>query len=165
MLEQLKEEVTIVRKSEPFKEFKNKSPNAYLCAGFLVIETLSKTPWQIDFYCPDRNVMTTFTMNDDVSMKETDNISKTSDTIPELNLDKVDYDFEDVLKTMDELLKEKYAGHKADKIITILQNMQGSEVWNVTYLTNQFHVLNVKVNAEDGNLISEKMSPIMSFKA
>ena len=46
MFEQLKEEVATLHKSTVFKTFKKKSPNSYLCAGFLIIEHLEKIPWQ-----------------------------------------------------------------------------------------------------------------------
>ncbi len=165
MLEKLRKEVIAVQKTKEFKEFKKNSPNAYLCAGFLLIESLNNAEWQMDYYCPDRKVMATVVLEDKKSsVKESNQISLTPEGVTELNLEKVDYDFEDALKVIDGLLTEKYAGHKANKIITVLQNVKGSETWNITYLTNQFHVLNVKINAETGDLISEKLEPIISFR-
>lgn len=166
MLEKLKKEIEAVHETKEFKEFKKKSPNSYLCAGFLLIETLDNTPWQMDYYCPDRKIMATIILKGkEAELKETDQISLSKEGVTELNLEKVDYDFEDALKVIDKLLNEKYQGHKANKIITVLQNMKGNETWNITYLTNQFHVLNVKINAESGELISEKLEPVISFNS
>lgn len=165
MLEQLKEEVDTLRRTPEFLSYKSKSPNGFLCAGFKIIEFLEKEPWQIDFYCPDRKVMTTFILDKQVEMKETDQIATSKEGVTELNLDKVDIEFRDVLEKIDGILKEKYPEHKANKIIAILQNIEGQEVWNVTYLTNQFHVLNVRINAETGELLKEMLKPVISFKS
>jgi hypothetical protein len=37
-------------------------------------------------------------------------------------------------------------------------------VWNITILTSEFKVYNLKVNAENGDVISEDEENIMNFK-
>ncbi len=164
MFEQLKEEVTELHTSKEFKTFKKKSPNSYLCAGFMIIEQLKKVPWQIDYYCPDKKTITTFSVGKKVEAKETNKISASGDPIKELNLENIDVDFEHALKIIDSLLTKKYPDEKASKVITVLQHMKEAEVWNITYITQRFNILNVRINAEDGQIIEEKLQPVFSFK-
>ena len=164
MFEQLKEEVGTLQKSKNFKNFKKTSPNSYLCAGFMIIEDLKKIPWQIDYYCPDKDAITTFSVGEDIQQKETSKITKSGDPIKELNLENIDVDFEHALKIIDELLKTKYPDEKANKIITVLQHMKEAEVWNVTYITQKFNILNIRINAENGEILEEKIQPVFSFK-
>ena len=86
----------------------------------------------IDYYCPEKQTITTFIVDKKISSKETNNITKSGNPIKELNLESVDIDFERALHIIDGLLQEKYPDEKASKVITVLQHMNDAEVWNVT---------------------------------
>jgi uncharacterized protein YpmB len=49
------------------------------------------------------------------------------------------------------------------KKIFILQQKE-SPIWNITYLTQSLNILNMKINAETGQIIEEKIESAMNFQ-
>lgn len=164
MLDQLKEEVETLRYTKEFIDYKSKHPNAYLCAGFKIIDHLGKIPWQIDFYCPDKKIITTFIFDKSLEQKETNEISPAEEEIKELNLENIDIDFSRTLEIIDKIIQEKYPTQKSNKIVVILQKINGIETWNISHLTDQFNILNIYINAQTGEVIKEKLQQVISFK-
>mgnify|MGYP006434371207 CR=1 FL=1 len=49
------------------------------------------------------------------------------------------------------------------KKIFILQQKE-SPIWNITYLTQSLIILNMKINAETGQIMEEKIESAMNFQ-
>jgi hypothetical protein len=49
------------------------------------------------------------------------------------------------------------------KKIFILQQKE-SPIWNITYLTQSLNILNMKINAETGQIMEEKIESAMNFQ-
>jgi hypothetical protein len=68
-----------------------------------------------------------------------------------------------VQEIADELQKKEYKSSQPFKKIFILQNLdQWGQVWNVTFITTDFKTLNIKINAENGKVLSHKLISIIS---
>ena len=59
-------------------------------------------------------------------------------------------------KIISNLIDEKYNGEESTKKIIILQQFE-APTWNITYVTSAMNVLNVKIDATNGKIISEKL--------
>ena len=81
-----------------------------------------------------------------------------------LKLGKVKIDFDRAMGIIEELRKAKYPGETPNKVIVLLQDIDGEILWNITYLTNSFNIWNVKVDAADGKVKSEKLESVIQFK-
>lgn len=163
MLNKLRNSVKNLKSSKEFKEVLEKYP-CYLASCFTMFENVEEANWQIDYYYAKENKMFSFVVNKDVKVSESNKIfQKEKKEIKELNLDKVKIDFEEAIDKVESLIESKYKGEKPNKIIVILQNIE-NEVWNITYITNSFNLLHVKVNAINGNVEEESFESVLKFR-
>lgn len=161
----LKKDIEHLKKSKEFNGYSKKHANSYLCAAFMIIESSKKTRWQIDYYCPGNDMITTFSLEPYIEMKESKILHKSDDSMSELNIENIDIGLEESLELTSKLKDKNYPQEKVNKIIIILQNINKKETWNITYLTSSFNVFNVNIDAQSGDVIKEKMESILNFKA
>ena len=162
MVLSFKKSLDILIKSKEFKKWKETSKDSYLANGFIMLnsdykEKLDNLEWQIDFYSPNKDLMTSFFIRDkNISSKEGQKILKEKDVvIEELKLDKIKISLEDALAK----IEKKYPKDAPNKVIIILQFIK-VPVWNISFLTSSFNLLNVNIDAEKGNIIKESMKPL-----
>ena len=166
MVDEIKKDLESLKKSNEFKEYRKRCPNSYLCAGFMILESINNNAkWQLDYYCPNSDKITTFCLKDKLEMKESRTAHRDKKKVAELNLDNVDLGMQRALDIVSKLRDKNYPDEKATKIIVILQNINKKEAWNITYLTSSFKVLNVNIDAQNGDLIKEKLENVLNFTA
>ena len=82
-----------------------------------------------------------------------------------IDLNKVKLSFAEIIDLASEFQKEKYPKEESNKIIAILQNLEKfGNVWNLTFITESFKTLNIKVNTENGKIVEHKLSSIFEFR-
>jgi len=141
MLDDLKEQVKEIGKLK----------DKYLVSCFLM-----KGQWRIDYYSPKEHVLYTFYKKDGKFQIDKDEIfQKEKKKLEELDLSKIKVPYEEALE------KVKYQG---DNFIIILQIIDKKPVWNVTVLTTEFKMYNIKVDAIKGNVVSEEEANLLNFK-
>lgn len=166
MIAELKKAVKDVQKVKEFKDFKKKNPKAYLASCVVIVDGKKVGDWQIDFYQPSKHKMATFIVKDVVEFKGEDNIfQKEKAEVKELKLDDVKVGFDKMLKLLEDFRKKNYSGDFPNKTIIVLQTIEDYPVWNLTLLTATLKVLNVKLSAVDGKVISDHIENFLSFKA
>lgn len=141
-----------------FKEWKQKHPISYLAHFFI----LSETDIQLGFYEPSTDTMWTFTPGT-TKIVEDKEIFKEQKTIPELDITKVMISSEEAKQKVQQYQKEKYPSDPISKEIIVLQTLDNKAVYNMTLITLTFKMLNVRIDATAGNVVSEKMQPIMDM--
>ncbi|HLC56251.1 MAG TPA: hypothetical protein VJJ23_03385 [Candidatus Nanoarchaeia archaeon] len=164
MIENLKRDFEILQENEKFKEWKEKNNESYLCSAFLMNED-NKGNWQIDYFNPSSWDITSFLVREkEIKINNPEKIfQKEKEKVKELVIENVKVSYEKVNKMMKELLKEKYSSERPDKKVFVLQVIEET-IWNVTYINSSFNILNVKISAENGKVLSENLSPVFSFK-
>ena len=140
--------------SNTFKDWKNKNKDSYLCSCFNILEN-EDSNWQFDFYNKN-NTITSFIMNNKIEIdKDQEIFQKEKTELKELNLEKVKLKLSEALK----LIKTKYKDNFF-KTIAILQPY----VWNITLISSEFKILNIKIDAITKKIISEKYESVLKFK-
>ena len=140
--------------SNTFKDWKNKNKDSYLCSCFNILENEDRN-WQFDFYNKN-NTITSFIMNTTIEIdKDQEIFQKEKTELKELNLEEVKLKLSEALK----LIKTKYKDNFF-KTIAILQPY----VWNITLISSEFKILNVKIDAITKKIISEKYESVLKFK-
>lgn len=128
-----------------------KVTNAYLVSCFYM-----NKEWRIDFYSPkEHKMLTYFKQNGKLQSQKDEIFQKKQKKLEELKLDRVKIHYLEAL--------EKVAVH-SEKYIIILQVIDKVVVWNITVITPEFKVYNLKINAENGEKISEDEENIMNYK-
>jgi uncharacterized membrane protein YkoI len=111
--------------------------------------------WKIDFYSKEAHKIYTYEkINGQVRVKEDKIFQKEKKELERLDLENVKFGYDKALEKIE--LKEK--------AIVILQVVNGTTIWNITILTPEFKVINIKVNATTGEVIKESEENILNFK-
>ena len=119
---------------------------------------------QFGFYNPESDTITSFKLEEEIKIVEEEKIfRKEKAKIKELKLEEIKINLEQAVKLIEKLIGEKYKGEQKQKAIVILQVLE-NPTWNVTYLTKGFNILNVKIDAISGKILSEKIQSAISFK-
>ena len=163
LLRSLKKEV---EETPRYKEWKQKNSDSYFVSAFFIGEDFSpkSKQWQFDFYEPNKDKVVSFIYGSDQAVKEEEIFKKTKDKIPELLLENLKIDLEKAIDIVEKINKSKHPGETATKRLFILQVLESKSVWNITYISSSFNILNIKIDAISGEVINENFSSILSFK-
>lgn len=166
MIAQLKELKRQVEETKNYKEWKAQNPDSYfISAFFLGNEFSSKSKeWQFDFYAPDKDKVVSFTYGKDIAVKEEEIFKKTKDKIGELKLDEIRVDLDKAILIFEKIKSAKHAADTPTKKLFILQVLDAKAVWNITYISSSFNILNIKIDALSGEVVSESFSSVLSFR-
>lgn len=141
-----------------FQEWKQKHQTSYLAHFFIV----SDTDVQLGYYEPSADTIWTFTPGI-TTIAEDKEIFKEQKTIPALDISKIEISIGQAKQKAQEYQKEKYPGDPISKDIIVLQTLDNKAVYNMTLITLTFKMLNLRIDATTGNVIFEKMQPIMNM--
>lgn len=146
-----------------FKDWKRQNKAAYLVNCFTMIENNESPQWHIGYYDEKKDRIVSFIVGDEITKTpESEVFKEKSKVLPFIKPNiKIDYlkAFENALT----LQKEKYPGNSPLKKIILLQNFDGHYIYNITFITQTFKTLNIKVSSQDGRIISDKIHSIFDF--
>lgn len=161
-----------IESSEAFKNFKEKYPEAELCAGFFILDLLGTNDNKQSLDYKTENEIFTFTINiDDEIIMEKDRLLDES-TRPKLKKISPDIKVEvEELKSIAGIeALENGISAKFHKIIAVLQNYKGEltnsddkEVWNLTCMLEGLIILNIIIDAETGKILKFERKSMMDM--
>ncbi len=158
-MEELKKLVSDVENSDEFKKFKD---GIYLCSLFNII---SKTEgnWQVDYYNPKSDKIVSFVVENGSVKAEESKIFKDKEAkVAKLDLNEIKINLKEALKLISVIHKDKYQNETVNKKIVILQVIN-KPVWNMTYITAGFNIINFKLDAVSGELVSDNITSALSL--
>jgi hypothetical protein len=161
---QFKDKLKEVEKHKLFLDWKKKNKESYLAHVFRMLDEANKDMWQFGFYNPD-DTITTFILNkEDVKEVPQEQIfHKERKKLPELSLEEIKLSFEEAVGKANELHDKKYKQHPVMKTIMILQKIEDKQVYNITFVTQTFNTLNIRVDAGEGKIVHEKLTSLMDI--
>lgn len=145
--------------SRVFKAWEVQNPNYYL----VHILFMSKHVPQVGYYNKEADRMFTFEIGDTIVLNPQAEVFKKEKTIEPLDMESVMIDKPEVTSSVQKLKDEKYRHEILDTEIVILQKLQNSLIYNVTYFTKAFKTLNIKVSAESGEILNHEIASLVSF--
>ena len=151
-----------IEKSPAFANFKKQYEDAYLCAGFFVLDYESsdeQCQQQLDYSLKDGTIFT-FILNSEITIKKAETIKK--EKLPELNK-KIKVDLDDVEKILGDELQNKKIKNKINKIIAVLQNYQGKQIWNLNCILAGMEILQMHINSETGEILKSEKRSMFDF--
>jgi len=157
-----KDTINKLESSKEFKSWITKNKNSYLVHIFRMFDV---DEFQIGYYNKD-DTITTFIVNDKVeTIPKTKIFKPGKEKVPKLEIGKVKIDFEKAFGLANEIQKKDFAVHVPIKKIAILQKLKLGQVYNITFLTQTFKMLNLKINSSDGKVVKKELVPIIEFKS
>lgn len=152
--------------NKEFREWQKKNKASFLAHVFKMIDDANVSDWQVGYYNKDDTITTFIITPQDIKMAETENIFKKPDAkILKLDKEKIKIDITEALQTAEKTQVKEYKSESPYKIITILQKLDLGQVYNITYVTQSFKVLNFKIDSSSGKVLKKTFQSIMDFKA
>ena len=155
----LKKDLEIIEKSGLFRKWNKKT--SYLVSCFFLDDR-----WQFDFYSKKTKKISSFALEENnvkIIEENSQVFQKTQKDLEELKLNEVKTKLETALNILNQLKKEKAPLETASKKIIILQKIN-FPLWNISYITSAFNLLNVKINAVNSKIIEQDFTSIINFK-
>ena len=163
----LKPALAKLEQTQDFKQWRKKNKKDYLSYGFKIFQEMGSDDWQLGFYNKKRDKITTFVLaGDNIKIRPEEEIfKKESMKVNEIELKKVRMTFDDALSAADKFQQKNFPKDKSIKTIAILQNAEKfGNMWNITYITEAFNTLNMKIDASSGKILEHSISSVFSFK-
>src|SRR3989344_327452 len=148
-----------LEKSSEFKNFKVKYPEAYLVAGFFVLDLESgQNIHQIDYYIPKEKKIAAFTLDGGVQLQILDLISKDNKVPEKLNM-KTKIDLDAIEGILSDEMHNRGISDEIKKIIAVVQNIDGKKIWNLNCVLTGMEILRSHIEDESKTILKiEKTS-------
>ena len=145
--------------SKEFKDYRKENPDAFLAHVFYMPDALNKNVFQIGYYNPKKDRITTFFVEGKEITKnpEAEVFKEQEAVINPLDMKKVKLEVNEAFEIAEKIQKDKYNADSAVKKIAILQHLPLGQVWNITFVTSTFKTLNIKIDSETKKVVSDKL--------
>lgn len=153
--------------STEFKSWQKTHPQSYLSHFYCRLDRsfTPLPPWEIGFYSPKNDKITVFQITEKISLKPEEEVFKDCPTIEKLDRKLVKTGFPPVLEIFQKIKREHYPHEILFSGFLILQNFQHQTIWNISYITRSFQILNVKINAVNKKVLSHQLINFIEKKA
>jgi len=162
---EIKDLLERLKNDKKFKDWKKKNEKSFLAHVFKCLDDSNIDEWQIGFYNKD-DTITTFTLTpSEITSGSSDEVFKRPDArILELDEGKIKIDITNALETAEKIQNTEYKQEIPFKIIAILQRLDIGQIYNITYVTQSFNILNFKIDSCTGKLLKKTLTPLMEFR-
>jgi hypothetical protein len=159
-----KEAIVKLECSAVFKDWKKQNKKSYLANFFAMIENQdNNTEWHVGYYNPEKDRIVSFIVGEEITKTPESEVFKEKDRVLKLDMSKIKIDFKQAIINALNFQEQKYPGNTPLKKIILLQNYDSHYIYNITFVTQTFKTLNIKVSSQDGRIISDKIHSIFDF--
>ena len=155
---EIKQELEKILNSKEYQEH-IKTTDSYLTHISKIQEKNKEENWEFGFYEPKTDKITVFETHPIKKRQADDTLKKDDKAVEALDIDEVNIGFNDAILIADNHAKEKKETLITKKII-ILQKLDKKILWNLTYITTSFKLLNIKINADTGEIMNSNLYSI-----
>lgn len=162
----LKPALKRLEQSQDFRKWHNRHKNTYFSYAFKILQEMPNE-WQLGFYDKKKDKITTFVIsNEGIKVRLEEKVFKKEDMdVNEVKLDKIKLTFDNAITKANEFQQKNFPKDKSIKTIAILQNIDKlGNVWNITYITEAFNTLNMKIDASNGKVLEHNIASVFSFR-
>ena len=162
----LKPALKRLQESQNFQKWHQKHKSTYFSYAFKIPQEMQQNEWQLGFYDSKSDKITTFIIKENsVDIRDEDDVFKEEESkVHEIDMGSIKLEFEDALAKAIEFQSKNHPKDRSIKTIAILQHISGSNVWNITFITEAFNTLNIRIDANSGKIIHHSLSSIFSFR-
>ncbi len=104
--------------------------------------------------------ITTFILGDPIKIIPDQEVIATEHGIEALDLSSVQLSSADAEEKAQEVIQEKYNNETITRTFVILQQLQGTPLYNITFFTKSFKTILVHVSAQDGSIMHESLASL-----
>ncbi len=134
-----------LEKSKEYLDFKTKYPNAYLAAGFFVLDFENNANlYQIDFFIPGEKKVAAFTLGKEVKLQLLDLLNE---QVPEPLSPEATIDLDSLKGILLDEMHNRGMSEEIKKLIAVIQNIDGKSLWSLNCVLSGMEIL--KSHVED----------------
>lgn len=130
-----------------------------LAHGYL--ENVGESEWEIGFYNERDDKMLVFNTKPP-KIKAKDDVMKSGKTIAKLDTSKINVEFKEAMNIANKFLQDQKIKGDLKKTMAILQNLS-EQVWNITFITKQLEVVNIKIKTDDGTIHDTTVDNLLNW--
>jgi len=147
--------------SKEYKSFQKKNSDAFLVAGFFVldIETGQKLH-QIDYYVPSQKKIAAFSMDRNVSLQI---LGLVGSKVPDKLGEKTKIDIDSLQGILEDEMKNRSITEDIKKIIAVVQNVDGKTIWNLNCILSGMSILNAHIDDDSETVLKMEKKSIMDI--
>ena len=160
---QFKEALERLRKHPEFVAWEIENPEHYLAHGFLMRGGSFVEEWQIGFYNKKEDRIVVFTIGENVTKNPPSELFKKESGVKPLDIASVSTDAKEALDAAEKYRQEHFKAHVPQQTIVLLQHLQAGQVWNITFITEKFTVVNIKLDTTDLSVKSATCESLMGW--
>jgi len=159
----IKPYVEKLEQSEQYKNFKVKYPDAFLVAGFFILDLeTNQNIHQIDFFIPSEKKIAAFTLDGEVTLQLMDMISKDGKNPEKLDLE-TNIDLDALSGILTDEMHNRGISEDIRKIIAIVQNIDGKKIWNLNCVLTGMEILKSHVDDASQSVLKLERSSVMDL--
>jgi hypothetical protein len=149
-----------VEAAMPFHAYRAAHPGSYLAHAFTTAEGKLIQPLELGYYADDDTI--TVFKGDPVMALPPDHVFKDQGTVERLDLGAVRLGPEAALAKAVQEQDERYPKHETRKAVLILQQRDVA-LWNITLVTATLQMINLRIDAATGAVLSCSLRSIMDL--
>lgn len=147
--------------SSKYKEFQQKYRDAFLVAGFFVIDYESgKNVHQIDYYVPSQKKFAAFTLDKSVELQLMNSMDRKA---PEQMSMQATIDLDALQGIIMDEMKNRNITQQIKKMIAVIQNVKGKNVWNVNCVLSGMDILRVHVEDASQTVLKMEKASLLDY--
>jgi len=153
-----------LKEDKLFQQWQENNSQSYLSHFFIPLssEFKVKGQWEVGFYNPADDKITTFTqLKEDFEIKPADDVfKKQADKVEQLKLEDIKINLEKSGDLFKENVLKIFPEATLGDGFLILQKFKGKIIWNYTFITKALKFINLKIDALNGEVEHETVNLI-----
>ncbi len=148
--------ITRVESSQEWKTWHAAHAGGFLAHGFMLLDAPNKDLWQIGYFCPTTDRMTTFMVEpQNITVGPEAEVMKDESGVLPLNLNEVQIDELTAMNHANKARAVTFPGEHVLKVFFILQTLRLGTVYNITFVTQSLRTLNFKIASTTGTVLAQ----------
>jgi len=159
---ELKEAFESLRKSPDYAALKDENAFLFSCFSSAKGDSPDFEEWQFGFFLSDGMARTLFIDKNGVRANHKSEIFKSGKNIKKVDISKCRLPLGEALNIVEE--KTKKLPFSTVTTMVILQVVNDTLVWNITKISKEFSIINVKIDAQNSRIIESNVRSVFDFK-
>lgn len=153
-----------LEQSETYKNFKIKYPDAFMVAGFFVLDLEEgNNVHQIDFYVPSEDKIAAFSLDgDEVTMKLLEMLVKENLKPTALDI-KTNIDLDALSGILADEMHNRGISSELKKIIAVIQTVKGKKIWNLNCVLSGMEILKSHIEDDSQTVLKIEKTSLMDI--
>lgn len=154
--------------SKQFKSWQKNHLGSYLTHFYRTLDDQYNLTnyWEIGFYDKKTDKITAFVIGEKIAVKPEETPFRPEGLkIDKLDLKEIKLIFQQALEIFQQVRQHQYPREILLSGFLILQNFQEKNIWNISFATRSFNILNVKIDASTKELVSHQLVNFIEKKA